>query len=132
MALVATYAITLVAFLAIDAVGIKFMIYPLFARHVPELLRADMLLGVAAGFYLVYVAGLLYFAVLPAVRAESLGLAVLNGALLGLLAYGTYEMTNMATLEGWAWQMVAVDVAWGVSLGALTAAIGYAAGRWLL
>lgn len=132
MALAAVYAITLVVFLAIDAIGLKFLLYPLFSKHVGDLLRPDMRLGVAAGFYLVYVAGLIYFAVLPAARAESLGLAVLNGALIGLIAYGTYEATNMATLRGWAWPMLVTDVLWGIALTAVTAAAGFAAARWLL
>lgn len=132
MALFAVYAIAVLVFLAIDAIGLKFMIYPLFSRHVGDLLRPDMQLGVAAGFYLFYVAGLMYFAILPAVRAESLALALTNGALLGLIAYGTYEATNMATLRGWVWPMLITDVLWGISLTAVTAAAGYAAGRWLL
>lgn len=132
MALFAVYAIAVLVFLAIDAIGLKVMIYPLFSRHVGDLLRPDMKLGVAAGFYLFYVAGLMYFAVLPAVRAESLALALTNGALLGLIAYGTYEATNMATLRGWVWPMLITDVLWGISLTAVTAAAGYAAGRWLL
>jgi uncharacterized membrane protein len=132
MALAAVYAITLVVFLAIDAIGLKFLLYPLFSRHIGDLLRPDMRFGVAAGFYLFYVGGLLYFAVLPAARAESLGLALLNGALIGLIAYGTYEATNMATLRGWAWPMLITDVIWGIALTAVTAAAGFAAARWLL
>jgi uncharacterized membrane protein len=132
MALAGVYGISFVVFLAIDFVGLKFLLYPLFARHIGELLRPDPLLGVAAGFYALYVAGVLYFAVLPAHRAESLGLALLNGALLGLIAYGTYEMTNMATLKGWAWPMVITDMAWGAALTAATAVAGYFAARALL
>jgi uncharacterized membrane protein len=132
MALFATFVLTLAAFLAIDAVALRYLLYPLFSRHVGELLREDMRLGVAAGFYVVYVAGLMYFAVLPGLRAESLGLAALNGALLGLIAYGTYEITNMATLEGWAWPMVATDMLWGTVLTALVAAIGYGLGRLIM
>jgi len=132
MALLAVYAITLAVFLAIDAIGLKTVLYPLFSRHIGDLLREEMRLGVAAGFYLVYVAGLMHFAVLPAARAESLGLALLNGALIGLIAYGTYEATNMATLRGWAWPMLVTDVIWGIALTAVTAAAGYGAARWLL
>jgi uncharacterized membrane protein len=132
MTLLAVYVASLVAFLAIDAIGLKLLLYPLFARHVGPILRSQMRFGVAAGFYLIYVAGVLYFAVLPGVRAESLGLAALNGAALGLIAYGTYETTNMATIEGWAWPMVVTDVAWGMALTAATATIGYAAARALI
>jgi uncharacterized membrane protein len=129
MGILAVYVATLVAFLAIDAIALKFMLYPLFSRHVGDLLRDDMQLGVAAGFYLFYVAGVLYFAVMPGLKAESLSLAAMNGAILGFLAYGTYEATNMATLRGWAWQMVAIDVTWGTLLTMLTAVIGYLVAR---
>jgi uncharacterized membrane protein len=132
MGIVAVYVATLVAFLAIDAVALKFMMYPLFSRHVGDLLREQMQLGVAAGFYLFYVAGVLYFAVMPGLKAESLGLAALNGAILGFLAYGTYEATNMATLRGWSWAMVATDVTWGTVLTMLTAVIGYLVARALV
>lgn len=132
MSLFAVYAVTLLAFFAIDAVGLKLLLYPLFSRHVGPILRSRMRLVVAAGFYLVYVVGVIYFAVLPGVMAESLGLAVLNGALLGLIAYGTYEATNMATIEGWAWPMVITDVVWGTALTAATATIGFAAALALL
>ena len=86
-------------------------------------------LFVALGFYVFYVAGVLYFAVLPGLAEQSLGKAAFNGALLGFLAYGTYEATNMATLRGWSWQMVAADVAWGAVLTATVAGIGWFAGR---
>lgn len=132
MALAGTFLATLVAFLAIDAVMLKFVMLPLFQKHVGELLRADVKIGVAAGFYVVYVAGLMHFAILPAVRADSLWVAAFNGALLGLIAYGTYEMTNMATIEGWAWPMVVTDMLWGVALTGISAVIGYVVGRALL
>ena len=97
-----------------------------------DLLRTEMQLGVAAGFYLFYVAGVLYFAVMPGLKAESLGLSALNGAILWFLAYGTYEATNMATLRGWSWAMVATDVTWGTFLTMLTAVIGYVVARVLV
>ncbi len=132
MALAGVYGISLIAFLAIDAVMLYFVMYPLFSRHVGELFAESPRLSIAAVFYLFYVAGVLHLAVMPAVRAESLGIAALNGAVLGLVAYGTYEFTNMATLRGWAWQMLVTDTLWGGVLTTITAVIGYFAARWLL
>jgi uncharacterized membrane protein len=132
MALAGTYLATLFAFLAIDFVGIRFMILPLFQRHVADLLRAEPLFAVAGGFYLLYVVGVMYFAVLPAVREQNVGVALGNGALLGLVAYGTCEFTNMSTVRGWAWQMVVTDTLWGLTLTAVSAAIGYFVGRALM
>ncbi|MBA3325421.1 MAG: DUF2177 family protein [Rhodobacteraceae bacterium] len=65
---------TLIAFFAIDFVGLKILMYPLFQRHIGEILRAEVQVAVAGSFYCLYVVGLMYFAVLPAVRAENLGL----------------------------------------------------------
>lgn len=132
MGLAGVYLIALVAFFVIDAIALKYLLYPLFSRHIGGLLRDEPFVAVAAGFYVFYVAGVLYFASLPALNGGGLGQAALNGAILGFLAYGTYEATNMATLKGWSWQMLAVDLTWGTVLTATVAAIGYLAGRLVL
>jgi uncharacterized membrane protein len=132
MAILGIFAAALVVFLVIDAIWLKMAAYPLFERHIGALLRDDVQMGVAAAFYVFYVAGVVYFAVLPALEAERLGRAAFNGALLGFLAYGTYEATNMATIRGWSWEMVAIDTAWGMALTAVTAIAGYGVGRLLL
>lgn len=129
MGLLGMFVVALLAFLVIDAIMLKFVIMPLFQQHVQDLLRTDMRLGVALGFYVFYVMGVIYFAVQPALAAGSVGPALLNGAILGFLAYGTYEATNMATLRGWSWTMVLTDVTWGTVLTATVAAIGYWTGR---
>jgi uncharacterized membrane protein len=126
---VIAYVAALVFFLAVDAVWIKFIIKPVFDRHVADLMAEQMRLGVAAGFYLLYVAGTIYMAVGPGLRGAGWGPVALNGAILGFLAYGTYEATNMATLRGWSWSMVTMDVAWGTVLTSATALVGYFAAR---
>ena len=65
----------------------------------------------------------------PALAGGGYRAALLNGAILGFIAYGCYEATNMATLRGWTWRIVIVDVTWGTALTALTAVIGTWAGR---
>jgi len=132
MGLIGVYLTALAAFLVIDAIALKLFMFPLFSRHVGELFRDNMQMGVALGFYAFYVAGILYFAVLPGLAEQSLGQAVFKGALLGFMAYGTYEATNMATLRGWSWQMVLADVTWGAVLTGTVAAIGWLAGRQFL
>ena len=123
------YLVALVSFLAIDAVVLKFFMLPLFARHIGDMLREETQLGVAFGFYAIFVAGLIYLAVLPALAEQNLWRAVKNGAVIGFISYGTYEATNMATLRGWAWPMLAVDISWGTILSATVAAIAYGVGR---
>ncbi|MEM9012134.1 MAG: DUF2177 family protein [Pseudomonadota bacterium] len=121
MTIVALYVSALIAFLVLDILWLQNVTYPIFEREVGEMLADPPRLGVAVGFYLFYVAGVVYFAALPALRDGGLGAAALNGALLGLLAYGTYEMTNMATLKDWTWTLVVIDVPWGVVLTSATA-----------
>ena len=125
------YAATLLTFLIIDAVWISTVTRPVFERNIGEFMLDQPRLGAAALFYTLYVAGILYFAVMPALSSDSMRLAVINGAVLGVLAYGTYEATNFATMKGWAWSMVAIDVAWGAALTAVAAWVGYCTYRWM-
>ncbi len=118
------FAAVVVVFLALDAVWLKFVIRPVFESDVPRLLADEPKLGVAALFYVGYCAGVVWFAVRPAMEGGGLGAAALNGFLLGLVAYGCYEFTNWATLEGWTPRMVAMDVAWGAVLTAVAATAG--------
>ncbi|SIN77644.1 DUF2177 family protein [Vannielia litorea] len=121
------YAVTATLFLVGDAIGLKLLVKPVFERHVGHLLATPLRLGPAAAFYLAYVAGLLWFVSVPALNAKDPTAALIGGALLGLLAYGTYEFTNYATLRDWTLHQVAVDTLWG---GVLT---GFAAwgGVWI-
>ena len=86
-------------------------------------------LPAAVIFYLFYIGGVIWFASLPALREGAPGNALISGALLGAMAYGTYEFTNLATLKGWDWQMVAADVSWGIVLTGLSAWAGVMAAR---
>lgn len=120
------YVATVVPFLVLDALGIRFLIRPVFERHVGHLLADPLRLGPAALFYMAYVAGVLWFVSVPALREGAPLQALLGGALLGLLCYGTYEMTNYATLEAWSVQQVVADMAWGAVLTGVTAWAGVA------
>jgi uncharacterized membrane protein len=123
------YVAVLISFLALDAIWLKAVIGPVFENDVPQLLAESPRLGVAAGFYAIYCIGIVWFAVRPALAGGGIGSAVLNGAILGLMAYGCYEATNMATLKGWTWRMLIFDIAWGTLLTATAAAIGTWAAR---
>ncbi|MEM7488019.1 MAG: DUF2177 family protein [Pseudomonadota bacterium] len=124
MQIVTLYAASAGFFLIVDAIMLNAIMKPLFERHVGDLLRSPIDIAPAAIFYLFYVAGLCYLVSLPALRSGSVGQAALDGAILGALAYGTYEFTNKATLQGWHWSMVAADTTWGAVLTGATAAFG--------
>jgi len=83
-------------------------------------------------FYVLYVFGVVVFAVLPAMSQQSWMTAVLLGALFGFIAYGTYDLTNLATLEGWPVIVSVVDMIWGAVLTATVALSGYTAARLII
>lgn len=124
MQLFVLYTSTALVFLILDALMLTRVIKPAFFAHIGPLLAEPIRMGPAVVFYLFYIGGLLYFASLPALRADNPLQALLVGALLGAMAYGTYEFTNYATLKDWHWQMVALDLTWGTVLTGVSAWAG--------
>lgn len=124
MQIVILYLATAIPFLVIDAVMLTRVMRPLFERHIGDLLIDSPRLGPAALFYLAYVAGVLLFVSVPALRAESVAQAFVMGAAFGALAYGTYEFTSYAVMRDWHWHMVLADTAWGAVLTGGSAALG--------
>lgn len=128
------YAIALIVFLCIDITWLMLVGAQLYKAALSEILAADIRLGPAAVFYLLYPVGIAYFAVMPALKDGSVTTALLNGALYGLMAYGTYELTNYATLRGWTFTITAVDMVYGAVASATVAVIAFyatpAVSRW--
>lgn len=120
------YAATAAMFLFLDFLGIRFLVRPVFERHVGHLLADPLRLGPAALFYLGYVAGLVWLVSWPALKANDPLQALIGGLVIGLMCYGTYEMTNYATLADWSWQQVVIDGLWGTLLTGFTAWAGVA------
>ena len=120
------YISTAIVFLALDVVMLKKVMYPLFSANIGPMMLEDLRMGPAAVFYLFYVVGVVWFVSIPALNVGSIAQAFFAGAVLGALAYGTYEFTNFATLRGWTAQMVMVDVIWGAVLTGTSAAVGVA------
>ena len=120
------YISTAIVFLALDVVMLKKVMYPLFSANIGPMMLEDLRMGPAAVFYLFYIVGVVWFVSIPALNVGSIAQAFFAGAVLGALAYGTYEFTNFATLKGWTAQMVVVDVIWGAVLTGTSAAVGVA------
>ena len=118
------YAITVVVFLGLDVVMLKKVMYPMFSSNIGSMMLDSPKMGPAAAFYLFYVGGVLWFASIPALQSGQPSQAFVAGFVLGLLAFGTYEFTNFATLRGWVIQMVVVDVVWGGLLTGTSAWVG--------
>lgn len=117
------YIAAIVAFLVIDGLWLGVVAKSFYAEKLGELLRKDILAVPAMLFYLAYTAGLVFLAVRPGQADISLVSVVFYGALVGFLAYGTYNMTNLATLRDWPLAVSVVDLIWGTVLSASVAAI---------
>jgi uncharacterized membrane protein len=118
-----SYVVAVVIFLSLDALWLKVMGPTFYARELGSLLRGDPNLYVALGFYLLYVVGLCYFAIHPGLTTGSVLEAVLRGALFGLIAYATYDLTNLSTMNGFSTRVAFVDMAWGTTVSALVSGL---------
>ncbi len=121
---------TLLSMGALDAIWLGTMTSRLYRKQLSGLLLDTPSWAPALAFYLLYAVGVVVLLVRPALEGEwPLGRVVAVGALLGLVAYGTYDLTNQATVRGWSVIVTAVDMAWGASLTAVVAAIAVTAAR---
>ena len=125
------YALTVPIFFAIDMVWLGYVAKGFYQQSLARFLAPDVNWSVALLFYLLYIAGILIFAVLPALEKDALGRAALLGGLFGFFTYATYDLTNLATLEDWPLKVVVVDIAWGVVLCAVVASGSFLIGRWI-
>jgi uncharacterized membrane protein len=130
--MVILYLITLAVFFLIDMVWLGAVAKGFYRKHLGALLAPTVKWAAAMLFYLLFIAGLLVFAVRPALLQGAPFQALLLGALFGLIAYATYDLTNLATMKGWPVIVTVVDLAWGTALGGLVSFLSAVLGRWLL
>ncbi len=125
------YLLTIPLFFAIDLLWLGVIAKDLYQKNLAHLLSPSVNWPAAFAFYLIYIAGIILFAVKPALADQSLAKAAIWGALFGFFTYATYDLTNLATLKEWPLKIVVVDIAWGTLLCALVASGSYLIGRWL-
>lgn len=122
---VIAYLSTAIVFFGLDFLWLSRVAIGFYKSRIGELMLAQPNFVAAGVFYLFYIAGIVYFAVVPALNGGTWVNAAISGALIGLLAYGTYDMTNLATLKGWSLSLSLVDMAWGAVLTGLAATAGF-------
>lgn len=128
-ALAAASLASLLTFVVLDAVWLSFVALDLFQKQLGPILRPAPMVGAIVAFYPTYVAGLVALAVRPAISSNSWRTAAMLGAVLGLTAYATFDLTNLAVIELWTIGLAIIDIAWGVAASTVAALAGFAAGR---
>lgn len=122
------YLASLVTFVVLDAAWLMLVAVGLFQQALGAMLLAQPNLYAAAVFYVIFTGGLIFLAVRPALERRSLAAAASHGAVVGLTAYATFDLTNLAILKGWTLDLALLDMAWGTALSAIAATAGYVAG----
>jgi uncharacterized membrane protein len=131
MKLIFSYFLTTLVFFAIDLTWIGLVAKKFYWSNIGGLLKDDINWVAALVFYLLYIAGIFIFAILPAVETDSVKSAVIYGALFGFFCYATYDLTNLATLKGFPLKVVVVDMIWGTILTGLVSTAGFFITRWV-
>lgn len=126
---IAAFIATLLAFLLLDLIWLTQFAIGMFQRTIGGLLRASPSIPAIVAFYLIYAAALTALAVMPGIERGSIVEAAWRGALLGLAAYATYDLTNYATLKDWPLSVALMDLAWGTFASTVAGMLGYLAGQ---
>jgi uncharacterized membrane protein len=126
-----TYLLTIPVFFAIDMVWLGVIAKNLYQKQIGHLLSPTVNWPPAVIFDLVYIFGIVYFAVLPGIEKDSLKTVLINAALFGTIAYATYDLTNLATLKDWPTTIVYIDLLWGATLTSLVATASYYIALWV-
>ncbi|NKN37244.1 DUF2177 family protein [Agrobacterium sp. a22-2] len=119
------YISTAIVFFGLDFIWLSRVATGFYKSRIGDLMLAQPNLVAAGLFYFFYIAGIVYFAVAPALSGGNWVSALVSGAILGFIAYGTYDMTNLSTLKNWSLSVSVVDMAWGTVLTGLAATAGY-------
>lgn len=123
------YLSSAVFMLVLDALWLTVLMGATYKSYLGPMMLDQPRLGVAVVFYVLYNVGLVVFGVLPGIAAQDWRRAAMLSALFGMLAYATYDLSNLATLKGWSSTLSLIDIAWGTVLSGGAGAVGYLAAR---
>ena len=125
------YIATVPVFFLIDMVWLGLVARTFYQKRLGFILSDQVNWTAAIIFYLIFISGIILFAVWPALEAKSLGRAALLGGLFGFFTYATYDLTNLATIKNWPIAVVLVDIAWGFVLCSAVATTSFLIANWL-
>lgn len=125
------YLLTVPIFFLIDMIWLGYAAKGFYRKNLAFVLSTEVNWPAAIVFYLIFIVGILVFAVVPAFEKGSLLRALVWGGLYGFFTYATYDLTNLALIKGWPMKVVVVDILWGVFLCATVATASFAVSRWI-
>ena len=125
MNIIRNYLIVFIVFFAIDILWLGFVAKDLYGKHLGHLMRDKTNWPAAVIFYMIFIGGLMFFVLNPALEKSSYAYALIVGGLYGFITYSTYDMTNLATLKDWPLTITIIDITWGTVLNALTAMVSF-------
>jgi len=114
------YLVSLFVFFTIDIFWLGIIAKNLYREQIGFLMSDEVRWGPAILFYCLYIAGLVFFALLPVFNEGNWVSALLYGGFFGLVCYATYDLTNLATLKGWPMKIVVYDLLWGTFISGVT------------
>ena len=126
------YVSTAIIFFILDLIWLSIMATNFYRARIPDIMATDVNYVAAVLFYLMFVAGVVIFAVGPALESGRWSVALIYGALFGFMAYGTYDLTSQATLKQWSTAVTIVDMTWGTFVSGSAASLGYFVTSWVL
>ena len=126
------YGVALITFFAMDLLWLGVVARGFYQTHMGHLMKPSVNWTAAVAFYLLFLVGLVVLVILPAVERQSFTDAVLLGALFGFVTYAAYDLTNLATLDGFPLKVALVDLVWGSVLCATISAITFLASTRLI
>jgi uncharacterized membrane protein len=119
------YLLTVPVFFLIDMLWLGAVAKDFYKRHLGYLMRPQVNWAAAISFYLIFIIGIVIFAVKPALEMQSPVRALIYGALFGFFTYATYDLTNLATVKDWPLVVTVTDMAWGTALCGIVATASY-------
>lgn len=118
------YFVTIIVMFILDLIWLSQLAQPLYKEGIGHLMADTPKLGFAAIFYLVFVFGLLWFAVRPNITAKGVKSSFIAGAIFGFFIYASYDLTNLALLKDWPLKLSLIDMTWGTLLSGVCASVG--------
>lgn len=131
MQFIVLWLVSLPVVVAGDIIWLGLVMKDFYRAHLGHLMGDGIVWPAAVAFYLMYSAGVVYFAVLPGIASGSIFKTVMLAAVLGAFAYATYDLTNHATLRDWPLAVTVIDMLWGAFLSGIVGAVGFFVARWM-